>query len=81
MIGGARVLIIYERYVVTNENIILNDNSFTDKCVARNFAICSYLGELLYFHKSTYLRVVSDEASIQIDKLGELYVFPQFHIL
>jgi hypothetical protein len=55
-------------YKNPDENIGFDLHAVTDKGVARDFHVAADDGVLLNLHKSPDLRVVSNGASVQVDK-------------
>jgi hypothetical protein len=66
---------------VPDKHIVLNDDAFTDKGVAGDFAVFANTGILLDFHKRTDFCFVSDHASVQIDEFRKSDVFPELNVV
>jgi hypothetical protein len=79
--SGARITVVDELDPVPDEDVVLDANTFADKGVTRNLAELAHTGIFLDFYECADLRVVADLAPVQIYKLREPDVFPQFHVL
>src|SRR5207249_2397664 len=65
---GSRIFVINERDVVADESLILNGDTFADKRVAGYFHVLAYVGVFLDLNKRADLGVITDRATIQVDK-------------
>src|ERR1700733_3293910 len=77
---GARVGIVDKGNSVADENVVLNDYAFTNKCVAGDFAALADASILLDLHECANLGFIADFAPIQVDELGELDVLSKLYI-
>ena len=65
---------------MADKYIVLDRDSFADEGVTGNLAVTSNLRILLDLYERADLGLITDLASIKIDKLGKLYVFAQFYV-
>jgi hypothetical protein len=72
--------VINKHYAVRNEAIVADCDSLTDKCVRLDFASLPDRYLFLYFNKWTDKGVVSDHASVQIDRLHHGNILPKFNV-
>src|SRR5580698_2830660 len=72
-IGGrsARIAVIDKHHSVPDEDVVLNQNSFTDKRVTGNLAASSDTGIFLDFYECADLCLVSDLAPIHVYKFRQ----------
>ena len=70
----ARVLVVYEVYVVAYEDFVLYLDAFADERVAGNFAVAPDTDAFLNLYERAYLRAVADFAAVQVDEVVYLYV-------
>src|SRR5215469_4465234 len=73
-VGGARVGVVDESHTVTDEHAVLDPYTFTNERVAGNFAASSHAGVFLDFDEGADFCVITNLATIQVDKTGELDV-------
>jgi hypothetical protein len=66
---------------MSNQHVVLNDDAFADKGVARDLAASANTGIFLDLDECADLRLVPDLAPVQIDELREPDVLPQFHVV
>ena len=75
-----RQTVVDKCYSVTDENLILQDNPFTNKGVAGDFATVSDPCPLLNFDKGSYFDIITQLAAVKIgkgkylDPLAKLYI-------
>lgn len=62
------------------EDFILDDDTFANEGVARNFAAAAHPGSFLDLDKSSYLRVVADFTAIEIREPENLDVLSQLYV-
>jgi len=79
--GRAGIRVVDERHVMADEDIVFNGDSLADEGMARYFAVPADRGVFLHLHEGADLRVVSDGASVKVDKLRELDVLPELDIV
>jgi hypothetical protein len=65
---------------MADEDVVLDDDAFTDKTVTGDLAPFANAGILLNFNERPDFCFVTDLASVEIDELGKLYVFAQLHV-
>src|SRR5215472_1703497 len=73
-IGGARVGVVDESHTVTDEHAVLDPYTFANERVAGYLAASSHAGVLLDFDEGADFCVVTNLATIQVDKAGKLNV-------
>ena len=75
-----RVLVVDEGDVVAYEDAVLDRHTLADERVAGDLAVLADNRVLLDLHESAYLAVVPDCASVKVEELRKLYVFPERYI-
>ena len=65
---------------MTDKNVVLYNNAFTDKRVAGNLAALAHGCILLDFDERADLRLVSNFATIEINKFRETDIFTQLDV-
>jgi hypothetical protein len=65
---GARIAVIDKHHPVPDEDVVLDEDAFTDKGVTGNLAASSDTGIFLNFYECADLCLVADLAPIQVDK-------------
>ena len=64
-----------------DKRIVFYDNTFAYKRMALDLAVFAYDCVLLYLYKGSDFGIIADGASVEVDKPGYLYVFPQGNIV
>lgn len=72
--------IIDKHRTVRNETIIPDTDSFTDERVGLNSAAPANRDVFLNFNKWPDKRIVSDQATVEIDRLHHLHILTELHI-
>ena len=70
--------VIDKSHIVTDKNIVFDDDSFTDERMARNLAPASHGRIFLDLDERTDLGFIADFATIQIDELESFTPRPNF---
>jgi hypothetical protein len=65
---------------VTNENIVLNADAFTDKGMTGDLAAFPHRRVFLDLDEGPDFCLISNFASVEIDEFGELDVFSQLNV-
>src|SRR5579872_5771825 len=80
--GGRRagVGVVDERYSVADKNVVLDDYAFTNECVTGDFAPLADGGVFLDFNEGPDLRFIPNFTSVQVNELGELYIFSKLYV-
>jgi len=79
--GGARMTIVDEDDAVTDEDIVFDRDACTYEAMARDLAPLTDSGAPLNFDKRSHSCVVTDLASIEIDKGAQAHSFAQLNIM
>ncbi len=77
---GPGIAIVDKRNSVADEDVVLDHDAFTNEGVARDFAMFADDRILLDFDESTYLRLITDLAPVEIYKLGELHTLTKLYV-
>lgn len=77
---GAGIEVIDEHYPVTDENFVLDRDTFTKERVTRDFATGTDRHPSLDFDKSSDTCVVTDLAAIEINEAMQHHVLPQPYV-
>ena len=80
VIRGTRMEVIGESNIVADEDLIFQSHTFANKSMTRNFATIPDFDALLDFDERADFYVVSNFATIQVDKPMEPNVFTQLDI-
>jgi hypothetical protein len=80
-VSGRWVTIIDEGNVMPDENIILNDNTATDKGVALDTNPFANHNISLNFDKRANTAIVPDFATVKVDELEYGYVSSKFNVV
>jgi hypothetical protein len=80
-VRGPRVLVVDERYPVSDEHIVLDGHAFADERVALDLAVPADAGVLLHFHECPDLRIVADRTAVKVDELGQTDILAELHVI
>src|SRR5262245_2524652 len=80
LVHGAREAIVDEHHAVSNEDVILDLDTFADEGMARNLDAAANLRALLDFDECTDARFVADLTAVQVDELVDLDVLAKLDV-
>src|SRR5262245_28915173 len=81
LVHGAREAIVDEHHAVSNEDVILDLDTFADEGMARNLDAAADLRALLDFDECTDARLVADLTAVHVYELVGLGVLPQLNFM
>src|ERR1019366_6299729 len=77
---GPGIGVVDEHHAVPYKYVVFHDDAFTNKRMAGYLATLSDNGILLDLDECAYLRLAANFAAVQVYKVRELYILPQFHV-
>ncbi len=77
---GTRILVIDKDDAVTDKDFVLDRHPFTNKRVARDFAVATYPGASLNLDERTDLAAVTNFTTVKVDKVMNDYIAAELNV-
>ena len=78
--GGARIFVVDEGHAMTHEDLVFNRHAFTDKSMARDFAVTTHAGTFLNLDEGTDFSAVADLATVEVNEMVNDYVTTESNV-